>query len=120
MRILRLWFGLANNAPRRDYVLSGLGLMLAKYLLDAGAVALVTARFYSPLAFFNPLMSARVEAIGADPLWLLWAMGTWGLVFFWIGLSMSVRRAAMAGYSPWWGLLFVLPGLNYLLMAKWR
>ena len=29
---------------------------------------------------------------------------------------MSIRRAADAGRSPWLGILFFLPGLNYLLI----
>ena len=40
----------------------------------------------------------------------------WTLPFVWIGVSMSVRRAARAGLSPWLGLGFLLPFLNYLFM----
>src|SRR3989454_3656866 len=36
--------------------------------------------------------------------------------FLWIGFGMSVRRAADAGRSAWWALLFFVPLLNYLLM----
>src|SRR2546429_3054376 len=35
----------------------------------------------------------------------------------WIGVSMTLRRAADAGRSPWWGLLFFVPVVNYAVMA---
>jgi hypothetical protein len=38
------------------------------------------------------------------------------LPFLWIGATMSVRRAADAGASPWLGLGFLLPLVNYLLI----
>ena len=44
-------------------------------------------------------------------------MVVWTLPFLWIGLSMSVRRAMDAGRSPWIGLLFVAPFVNYVVMA---
>src|SRR5207247_4244778 len=36
--------------------------------------------------------------------------------FAWSGLSMSGRRAIDAGLSPWVGLLFCVPLLNFLVM----
>jgi hypothetical protein len=45
---------------------------------------------------------------------LIWVV--WTLPFFWIALSMSVRRAHDAGFSPWLGLLVLVPGLNLLTM----
>ncbi len=40
----------------------------------------------------------------------------WTLPFFWVAISMSVRRAADAGHSPWVGLLVIVPLLNLLVM----
>ena len=39
------------------------------------------------------------------------------LPFLWIGVSMTMRRAADAGASPWIALLFFVPALNFVLMA---
>jgi hypothetical protein len=50
------------------------------------------------------------------PLWAMRMLMLWALPFAWIGLSMSVRRAIDAGLSPWVGLLFCVPLLNFLVM----
>lgn len=50
------------------------------------------------------------------PDWFAPAIVLWSLPFIWIGVSMSIRRAADAGLSPWFGLVFFVPGFNYLLM----
>ena len=92
--------------------------MLFKYALDTMAVSLVTRHFFPPLAFFNPLLSERLQAMGSAPTWLPWSMAVWSLPFLWVGIAMSVRRSASAGFSPWWGLGFVVPGLNYLVIIS--
>src|SRR6266699_4298697 len=47
----------------------------------------------------------------------LLGLALWTLPFLWIGFGMSVRRAADAGRSAWWALLFFVPVLNYVLMV---
>jgi hypothetical protein len=37
--------------------------------------------------------------------------------FLWVGVTMSVRRAADAGLSPWLGVGFLVPGINYGVIA---
>jgi len=48
--------------------------------------------------------------------WFGPALVLWSIPFIWIGVGMSIRRAADAGLSSWVGLLFFVPGLNYALM----
>ena len=43
-------------------------------------------------------------------------MAVIALPFMWVGISMSVRRAADAGISPWAGVVFFVPLLNYVAM----
>lgn len=43
--------------------------------------------------------------------WVLWT-----LPFLWIAVSMSIRRAAFVGYSPWLGLLVLVPVVNLITM----
>ena len=53
-------------------------------------------------------------ALRPAPEMLLWGMAAYALPFAWIGLSMSVRRAANAGLSPWVGVGFLLPVINWI------
>src|SRR2546422_11484966 len=51
------------------------------------------------------------------PAGVMLGLALWTLPFLWIGFGMSVRRAADAGRSAWWALLFFVPVLNYVLMV---
>ena len=65
----------------------------------------------------NPLLAAREQFTAEAPLWLGMAWVIWTLPFLWIALSMSVRRAAFLGVSPWWGLVVLVPVVNLVGMA---
>lgn len=118
-----LVFGLTRPVPRAWYVGVGLSLMAVKYALDAAAVYLATGQLLHPLRFLSPLWTQRVPdppetftaAIEVDAA--LVAMAVWALLFMWIGVSMSVRRAVDAGKSGWLGLWFMVPGANLVLIA---
>ncbi|HUG89543.1 MAG TPA: SRPBCC family protein [Planctomycetaceae bacterium] len=114
--LLRLWFGVADDVSRRAYALTGFGLMLFKYLAEAGATAVFAGTFLSPLDFLNPLLTERRSVLEPGPEWLPWAIVFWTLPFVWIAFSMSLRRAADAGMSPWIGLLVLVPVVNLVVM----
>lgn len=114
--MLSLWFGFDRPVDRRSYLISGCGLMALKYALDAALVWLGTGRFYTPLAFLDPVLSHKQTLLSPAPEWLLSALILVALPFAWVGASMSLRRAVDAGLSPWAGLVFFVPGLNYLAM----
>ena len=116
-RWLRLWFGFREPVDRRTYFLHGLGLMLFKYALDAFLIWRSTGRFWTPLDYFNPLWSARAELFRSGPAWLAPTLVLLALPFLWIGVSMTMRRAADAGRSPWLALLFFVPVVNLVVMA---
>lgn len=44
-------------------------------------------------------------------------MAFWTLPFLWIGVGLSLRRAADAGRSPWLALLFFVPYVKFLLIV---
>ena len=117
MGLLRLWFGLSVEVKRVSYAVTGLCLMLFKYASEAILIHTLTGRFFSPLTFLNPLLTMRQDMFAPPaPPWLQWGVLVWTLPFLWISISMSVRRSANTGASPWLGLLVLVPGINYLLM----
>ena len=116
-------FGFGAPIDRRTYVTAGVTLMALKYALDAAAVYASSGRLYAPWRFLSPMIATRIP-IQADTYWAfvstqaaLIAMALWALVFMWIGVSLSVRRAVDAGYSGWVGLLFLVPLVNLIAMA---
>lgn len=119
MNILRRvgrWFSLQGTVSREEYLLTGLALMVFKYAVEAWVIGHYTARFYSPLDFVNPLLSARSQFTVGAPEWLGMAWVLWTIPFVWIALTMSVRRAIDADASPWFGLLMLLPAFNLVFM----
>lgn len=104
-------FGLSGRIDRRSYFLAGLTLAALKYALDAGAVWLLSQRFWTPVDYLDPFLTRREHAL-TTPLLIL--MGLWALPFLWIGVSMTLRRAVDAGISPWHALWFFVPFVNWL------
>ncbi len=111
----RRWLSPELPVDRGSYLATGMLLMGLKYALDAGYVALATGHVWPLTAFLSPFAKTRAEALGSDDLLIV--LGALSLPFLAIGLSMSIRRAADAGVSPWLGLAFAVPGLNYLTIA---
>jgi len=102
--LLRLWFSLAVPVSRRAYLLSGVSLMLFKYLVEALIAYIGSGEALTPLQFINPSFDSREQVAGN--VYLLWGLAIWSLPFLWIGVGMSVRRSLEAGHSPWLGTLF--------------
>ena len=116
MKFLRYLFCLQGKVSREEYVLVGVGLMILKYAVEACVIAVFTSKFYSPLDFFNPLISVRSEFIVGGPDWLGMAWVLWTLPFLCIAVAMSMRRAVDAGASPWVGMLILIPIINFFAM----
>jgi len=111
-----MWFGLRDPVGRRVYLVTGACLMALKYALDGLLVYATTRQIWSPAAYLSPVFELRSSTVPDAPTWMFVAMALMTLPFMWIGVSMSVRRAATAGLSPWAGLVFLVPVLNYLGM----
>ena len=95
--------GATLPVDRATYAATGFGLAGLKYLAEAGALFALSGQWLSPLVFLSPLLTARLEVlegIGEGAGWIVWALAMWNLLFAWIGVSMSVRRARDAGLSP--------------------
>ena len=125
-----VWFGLTDEVPRGLYAVSGFLLMLLKYCVEAVAVFVWADRLLTPLEFtlfwakhvpmpwefLGPLINGQSDVIAQTPDWLGWVMLIWTLPFVWVSFSMSLRRAANAGLTPWLGALILIPLLNLVVM----
>jgi hypothetical protein len=114
--LLRLWFGVRLPVSRGAYAASGFGLMAFKYGVEAWVIHATTGAFLSPFQFLNPGILDRQQLLAGAPPWLGPALLVWTLPFLWIAVSMSVRRAADYGDTPWFGLTVLVPFLNTLFM----
>lgn len=114
MKLLKLLFGLSDPIDRKTYLAAGFALAALKYAIDFTVVYLNTGKFWTLTAYLSPILAMRYEAVDPAPEMLLWGMAAYALPFAWVGLSMSVRRAVDAGISPWFGVGFLVPGLNWL------
>ena len=117
MRALRFLFGFSERVGPRAYALAGLSLAALKIGGDAGVMS---TRFGTGLPgifyYLTPLHRFLGVMVRDGPqVWQL-LLVLWTLPFLWIGVSMSVRRAVDAGGSPWLGILFFVPYVNYALM----
>lgn len=117
MYVLRLWFGLTLAVGPLAYRASGITLMVFKYTSEVAFIQLCTGKFFTPTQFLLPLISIRQGLLGPEMEWLGWVQFAWTIPFLWIVVSMSIRRAADAGQSPWLGLLVLFPLVNYFVMV---
>jgi len=111
-----LCFGLNGTVNRPTYVVWGIGLALAKYAVEAAVIGGFARRYYSPLDFLSPLLSNRARFTEGAPTWLGMALVLWTVPFVWIAVAMSIRRCRDAGFSPWLGMLLLIPLVNYVCM----
>lgn len=113
-----LVFGLRARVTRGPYLLWGFALAALKLCIDAGTFFAFTGSLGNPLGYVLPSLVLRGKLEdGSVPNALYVVLIVVGLPFLWAGLSMSVRRAADAGISPWFGVGFLIPLLNYVTIA---
>lgn len=114
--MIRTLFALNGRVNRRDYLVTGITLMVVKYFVDANVIYRTAHVVWTPWDYLIPLVSIKSEKLGEIPgsvgLWLI----IWTLPFIWIGVTMMMRRAIDAGRSPAWCAGFFLPFLNYAIM----
>src|ERR1700737_1020431 len=87
-----------------------------KYLLDSAVLFFSLGITLSPVTYVSPLLMSKADLLANSPSWLVWLLALMTLPFAWVGLSIAVRRAQDAGISTWLAFLFLVPGINYLLM----
>lgn len=112
-----LLFGLEQRVTRRAYLAGGLLLTAVKLALDTAIVYGFTSKTWSPVLHFVPTIIFREKELGSVPASMHVTLVVAAMPFLWVGVSMSVRRAADAGVSPWLGVGFLVPLANYLVIA---
>ena len=117
MNLVRYWTRFDEPVSRRQYLLFGLVLTLTKYTGDALLVFMATRRLWTPFDYLASSRTLFATVFHGVPPWLLPILVLWALPFIWIGVTLTMRRAIDAGLSPWLGLIFFAPYVNYLLMA---
>src|SRR6476660_7808492 len=115
-RTAATWFGLSRRVQRADYLTAGIVLAIIKYTFEITIFWLFAGRLLTPLDFVNPLLGAREAMLSPAPPWLLWLLYLWTLPFLWVAVSMTIRRVADAGGSPWIGFLVLVPLVNLFVM----
>lgn len=113
---LGIWLGVSQRVGPSVYAASGLFLALLKYGMESLLFWYFTSTIFTPWDFANPLLTARESLLRPAPEWLAWALYLWTLPFLWIAVSMSIRRAADAGCSPWLGFIVLVPLVNLAFM----
>lgn len=109
------WFGVSGPVGRAEYVAVGIGLAVLKYLVEIVFVYQLTGQFHSPTDFINPWLNSKAPFLNDAPgIGLAWLAFT--IPFVWIGIAMSLRRAADVGISPWVAMLILIPLVNLLVM----
>lgn len=116
-RLLRFWFTFESPVSRSAYLRHGLALAVVKYAVDAALIWSVAGVAWTPWDYLTTGAAFQHSKLAAAPAPLLSFLAVWTLPFLWIGLSMSMRRALDAGQSAWLALLFLVPIVNYGLMA---
>lgn len=110
-------FGVRRPVTRAVYVGAGVILLALKYALETALVYGSLDRWLAPAEFLSPFFGQRATVLAASPAAVAWGIVALHLPFLWIGLSMSARRAIDAGLKPWWGFLFILPWVQYAVIA---
>ncbi len=105
------WEGRVDRVP---YFLAGTILTIVKYLIDHSVAARFGETWHIWSYFFPPLEVSLLELTSRQPKLyaILWAIA---IPFFWIGISLTVRRLRDAGLRTVWIFLFFVPLANLAL-----
>ena len=115
--LTRFWFTFDEPVTPRQYLVHGSALMVIKYALDALLVRPVAHRWWMPWDYLSSVLTLTQKTLETAPVWLLPVLGLLTLPFLWVGITLTMRRAIDANVSPWLALLFMVPFVNYILIA---
>lgn len=99
MKNFQLLFGLKDPVPQKPYFFWGLILMFLKYLGEILIYFIACKKFLTPINYFTPILMLRYPGYQESSDWFMPIIVLWTLPFIWVGVSMSIRRAADANIS---------------------
>jgi len=108
---------LRTPLQRTTYFAIGLSLAVVKYLGDTALVWAGTHRIWKPIDYVATVHSLLLTQFPNPPSWLTLALLLWTIPFVCIGVTLTVRRALDAGWSPWVSFIFFVPFAGYALIA---
>jgi uncharacterized membrane protein YhaH (DUF805 family) len=103
-----------GRVKRRQYFLSGLVLATIKFSIDSFVASRFDESWKATNYIFPPSDSVLFGLTGQHRSFYLtlWAIA---IPFFWIGISLTLRRLRDAGRRPGWIFLFFVPIANLLM-----
>lgn len=107
---------MVERISRKAYLVWGFSLILFKYFAELAFYFLAKSTLLSPISFLSPFLYTRSPMFSTLPDWFGPMIILWSLPTIWISAGMSIRRAADASLSPWLGIIFIIPALNYILI----
>ncbi len=113
---------LRDPVKRTTYFTVGVAFALVKYLGDASLIWFGLRRLWLPTDYLHSAHSLLFTDFPHAPQWLTLTLLLWTIPFVWIGVTLTLRRALDAGWSPWLCLLFFVPYVAYsliLLLCLW-
>ena len=90
------YFNFSGRIGRAGYLATVAGILLGSIV--TGTITQFTAQ------------RGALELVGLAAL-LFWLVGT-----LWVGLGVCAKRLHDFGWSEWWRLLFIVPGVNVVLL----
>lgn len=107
----------AGEIDRATFVVWGLLLFLVKFNLDRLLLRLAFGRDWSWSRYFAPSAPAGPAATPPAQLGEGVALLALAIPFLWAGVVLCVKRLRHARLPLWLAVLFVVPGLKWLLFA---
>src|SRR5262245_26004187 len=116
MRVLRFLFSPFGRISGGNYLLTGLGLFLLKYLLDLTLARLGFGIQWYPTDYFLPRSGRILPGVDTNARSLLPLLLV-AIPFIWIGVNLTSRRVKTLGWPSSLVCLFFVPYLNFLLFG---
>lgn len=105
-----------GHIDRKTYAVTGILLVVVKYLLDRWVAALY-GRTWSGFNYIVPNETFSLRTLPPEERSLYLALAVIALPFVVIGILLTIRRLRDAGFPLWLSILFFVPVVNLFFFA---
>jgi uncharacterized membrane protein YhaH (DUF805 family) len=106
-----------GTVDRATYAITGIVVLVAKYILDKSVAFAFFHRVWFPWSYFVPLgPQARVDSLPGNERVFAAVMLLLAIPFIWLGVTLTVQRLRDAGQPLWLVALFFVPVVNLLFL----